>query len=207
MRHHRQSVRLNSTRACGLSALSTLTINYQLVKWVVFLRAVNVGGANRCRPAALAKQLSKFGVLNIGAVGTFVVREDVKESALRAAIAKKLPFKCEIMICPARDIIKLASKNPFARQPSGPNITRFVNVLAKRLRALPPLPLILPSDDDWLLKIIGIQGRFVLGLYRRQMKAITYLGKIEKLLGVAATTRNWNTIQKVASFLGEDSHD
>jgi hypothetical protein len=29
----------------------------------------------------------------------------VSESALRAAIAKKLPFKCEIMICPARDII------------------------------------------------------------------------------------------------------
>jgi uncharacterized protein (DUF1697 family) len=184
-----------------------LTIGYQLVKWVVFLRAINVGKANRCRPALIAKQLAKFGVVNIGAVGTFVVREDVSESALRAAIAKKLPFKCEIMICPARDIIKLASKNPFARQPSGPNITRFVNVLAKRLRALPPLPLILPSDDDWLLKIIGIQGRFVLGLYRRQMKAITYLGKIEKLLGVAATTRNWNTIQKVASFVGEDSHD
>jgi uncharacterized protein (DUF1697 family) len=33
------------------------------------------------------------------------------------------------------------------------------------------------------------------------MKAITYLGKIEKLLGVPATTRNWNTIQKVAKTL------
>jgi len=73
---------------------------------VVFLRAVNVGGANTCRPALIAKQLAKFGVVNIGAVGTFVVREDVSESALRAAIAKKLPFKCEIMICPARDITK-----------------------------------------------------------------------------------------------------
>src|SRR6202045_1059173 len=101
--------------------------------WVVFLRAVNVGGTNRCQPALIAKQLAKFDIVNIGAVGTFVVREDVAESALRAAIAKKLPFKCEIMICPARDIIKLASKDPFSRQPSGPNITRFVSVLAKRL--------------------------------------------------------------------------
>src|SRR6266545_2801297 len=100
---------------------------------VVFLRAVNVGGTNRCRPALIAKELTKFAVVNIGAVGTFVVREDVSESALRAAIAKKLPFKCEIMICPARDIIKLASKDLFAQQPSGPNITRFVNVLHKRL--------------------------------------------------------------------------
>ena len=111
------------------------------MKWVVFLRAVNVGGANRCQPALIAKQLSKFGVVNIGAVGTFVVRKDVSESTLRAAIAKKLPFKCEIMICPARDIIKLASKDPFSRQPAGPDITRFVNVLAKRIPSPPPLPL------------------------------------------------------------------
>lgn len=170
---------------------------------VVFLRAVNVGGTNRCQPALIAKQLAKFDIVNIGAVGTFVVREEVGESALRAAFARKLPFKCEIMICPARDIIKLASKDPFSPQPSGPEITRFVNVLHKRLRALPPLPLSLPSDDDWLVKIIAIQDRFVLGLYRRQMKAIGYLGKIEKQLGVAATTRNWNTIQKVAQILND----
>jgi uncharacterized protein (DUF1697 family) len=168
---------------------------------VVFLRAVNVGKANRCRPASIAKQLTKFGVVNIGAVGTFVVLEDVSETVLRAAIAKKVPFKSEIMICPARDVIKLASKDPFVRQPSGRDITRFVNVLAKRVRKPPPLPLSLPSDDDWLLKVIAIQGRFVLGLYRRQMKAISYLGKIEKLLGVAATTRNWNTIQKIVQIL------
>ena len=168
---------------------------------VVFLRAVNVGGANRCQPAAIAKQLARFGLINIGAVGTFVVREDVGESTLRTAIARKLSFKCEIMICPARDIIKLASKDPFARQPSGPNITRFVNVLHKPLRKPPPLPLSLPSPDEWLLKIIAIQGRFVLGLYRREMKAISYLGKIEKLLGVPATTRNWNTIEKVVKIL------
>jgi uncharacterized protein (DUF1697 family) len=176
------------------------------MRWVVFLRGVNVGRANRCQPAVIASQLSRFGVINIGAVGTFVVREDVSESALRSAIAKKLPFKCEIMICPARDIIKLAAKNPFTGQPSGEKITRFVSVVAKSLPLPLPLnlPTCLPSPDDWLLKIIAIQGRFVLGLYRRQMKAIGYLGKIEKLLGVAATTRSWNTIQKVVQILSQD---
>jgi uncharacterized protein (DUF1697 family) len=169
--------------------------------WVVFLRAVNVGRTNRCQPALIAKQLARFDIVNIGAVGTFVVRANVSESALRAALVRKLPFKCEIMICPARDIIKLESKDPFSQQPSGPNIVRFVAVLAKRLRALPPLPLTLPPDDDWLLKIIAIQERFVLGLYRRQMKAISYLNRIEKRLGVPVTTRNWNTIEKVAEIL------
>src|SRR5712691_3143301 len=101
------------------------------MRWIVFLRAVNVGGTNRCRPALIAKQLAKFGVVNIGAVGTFLVRTNVSKSDLRAAFARKLPFKCEIMICPARDIIELASKDPFSRHPSGPNITRFVSVLTK----------------------------------------------------------------------------
>jgi uncharacterized protein (DUF1697 family) len=171
---------------------------------VVFLRAVNVGGTNRCQPAVIAKQLAKFDVVNIGAVGTFVVREDVNESTLRNAFAKKLSFKCEIMICPAHDIIKLAAKDPFSEQPSDLNITRFVNVLTERLSSPPPIPLSLPSDDDWLLKIIAIENRFVLGLYRRQMKAISYLGKVEKLLGVPATNRNWNTILKIAQILSPD---
>ena len=168
---------------------------------VVFLRAVNVGGANRCRPAEIAKKLAKFDVVNSGAVGTFVVRKDVSESALRAAIAGQLPFKTEIMICPARDLLKLAAKDPFADEPSGPDFTRFVNVLHKPLRKAPPLPLCLPSDGDWLAKIVAIQGRFVLGTYRREMKAIGYLGKLEKQLGVPATNRNWNTIEKVVQVL------
>ena len=78
-------------------------------------------------------------------------------------------------------------------------------MLAKRLGAPPPLPLSLPSDDDWLLKIIAIENRFVLGLYRRQMKAISYLGRIEKQLGVPVTRRNWNTIKHVATILRDAS--
>ncbi len=108
------------------------------------------------------------------------------------------------MICPAKAIVHLVQRDPFAGEPSGPNITRFVNVLHKPLRNSPPLPLNLPPDDDWLLKIIAIQNRFVLGLYLRQMKAISYLGKIEKLLGVPATTRNWNTIEKVVKILEDN---
>ena len=168
---------------------------------VVFLRAVNVGGANRCRPAAIAKELAKFDVVNIGAVGTFVVRKEVSEATLRSAIARKLPFKIDIMICPAREILKLAAKDLFAGEPSGPNFTYFVNVLAKPLGNKPPLPLFLPAERDWLVKVIAIEDRFVLGLYRREIKAISYLGKIEKQFGIAATNRNWNTIQKVVKIL------
>jgi uncharacterized protein (DUF1697 family) len=179
---------------------------------VVFLRAVNVGTANRCRPAAIAKELAKFGVVNIGAVGTFVVRKDAAESTIRAAISRKLSFKCEIMVVSAKEILDLAECDPFARQPSGPDIIRFVNVMHEPLHArvrsgLPPLPINLPSDDNWLLKVIAIRGRFVLGLYRREMKAIGYLGQIEKKFGVPATNRNWNTIEKIMKIIRKNSED
>ena len=36
------------------------------------------------------------------------------------------------------------------------------------------------------------------------MKAISYLGKIEKRLDMPATTRNWNTIEKVHQALTTD---
>jgi len=172
---------------------------------VVFLRAVNVGKANRCRPAEIAKKLTKFDVVNIGAVGTFVVREDVSESVLRAAISRQLPFKCEVMICLAREILKLAAMDPFAGQASGPTITRFVNVLHEPVssRVTRRLSFSLPSTGNWLVKIVAIQGRFILGIYRREMKAISYLGKIEKQFGVPATNRNWNTIEKIVQVLND----
>ncbi len=175
---------------------------------VVFLRGINVGGASLCKPAALAKQLKKFDIVNIGAAGTFVVRETVSESVLRQKIAVQLAktfgIKCEIMIVPAKAVLDLAKRDPFAKQPAGPDITRFVSVLAKPLNsshATRHSSLSLPSDKDWLLRIIAIRNRFVLGFYRRQMKAISYLGKIEKILGVPGTVRNWNTIEKVLKVL------
>ena len=76
-----------------------------------------------------------------------------------------------------------------------------MSVAAKHFARCHLFRLSLPSDDDWLLKIIAIQDRFILGLYRRQMRAISYLSKIEKLLGVPITTRNWNTIEKVVKIL------
>jgi hypothetical protein len=42
-----------------------------------------------CQPALIAGQLSKFDVINIGAVGIFVVHEDVRESTPPAAISCK----------------------------------------------------------------------------------------------------------------------
>jgi hypothetical protein len=46
-----------------------------------------------------------------------------------------------------------------------------------------------------------MEDRFVFGMYRRDMKVVSYLGKIDRLLGVPVTTRNWNTITAIAKAL------
>jgi uncharacterized protein (DUF1697 family) len=174
------------------------------MRWVVFLRAVNVGGTNRCQPAAIAKQLAKFGVINIGAVGTFVVREDVSEAALRAAIAKELPFKCEIMICPAKQIVDLAKENPFNGD-RGDDVDAHISIMAKPPAKIPTLPIYVPSKHKWEIKIARVVGTAVLSLRRKIKDGRLYPNQIvEKQFGVAATTRNWNTIEKIAKILRDE---
>jgi len=169
---------------------------------VVFLRAVNVGRTNRCQPALIAKQLAKFGVVNIGAVGTFVVRKDVSESALRAAIAKKLAFKCEIMICPAKEIVDLVKEDPL-RGERGDDIDALVSIMAQRPpKIIGKLPIYVPSPDKWEIKIANVIGRAVICLRRRMKNGHLYPNAVvEKQFGIAATTRSWNTIEKVAKIL------
>ncbi len=168
---------------------------------VAFLRGVNVGGHRTFQPSLLAKELAALDVVNVGAAGTFVVRKAISQAKLRAELLRRLPFQAEIMICPGSDIINLASSDPFENEPSGPDIVRFVSVLAKRPRVLLPLPLSLPPGDEWVLKIVAVDGRFAFGMYRRVLRTITYLSQLDKRLGVSATTRNWNTINAIVKVL------
>ena len=167
---------------------------------VVFLRGVNVGGHRTFRPSVLAKALSKFGVVNIGAAGTFVVRTPGPRAKFRAELLRKLPFETEVMLCEGRDLARLVTENPFGTESSRPDIVRFVTVLSKAGR-VPPLPIMLPADGEWLVRVIGSTNRFVFGEYRRHMRTITYLGRVDKLLGVPSTTRNWNTINAIVRIL------
>ena len=168
---------------------------------VVFLRGVNVGGHRRFRPSILARELSGYDVLNVGAAGTFVVRKPGSRAKFRTALLRKLPFEAEIMLCDGRDLIRLEMENPFGTQPSPPDVVRFVSILSKAGGVRAPLPVTFPSDGEWLVRVIASEGQFVFGVYRRHMKTIGYLGQIDKLYGVPATTRNWNTIIAIIRML------
>ena len=97
--------------------------------------------------------------------------------------------------------MRLETENPFAAEPSPSDVVRFVSILSKAGGVRASLPVTFPSDGAWLVRVIACDGQFVYGMYRRHMKTIGYLGQIDKLYGVLATTRNWNTIIAIVRIL------
>jgi uncharacterized protein (DUF1697 family) len=174
------------------------------VALVVFLRGVNVGGHRTFRPTKLAEALKHLGAVNIGAAGTLVIRQPMTQDQARAEVGRKLPFVAEIVICRGRDIARLIAQNPFEGQSVRPGVVRFVSVLSRRPRLTPSTPMRFPSSGPWLMQILARQDRFVIGMYRRHMKVIGYLGALDRFYGVSVTTRNWNTIAAIARVLGND---
>jgi uncharacterized protein (DUF1697 family) len=168
---------------------------------VVFLRGVNVGGHRTFRPSLLAKELSDYGVVNVGAAGTFVVRKPGPRKQFRAALLRKLPFETTVVLCDGRDVIRMEMENPFGTEPPRPDIVRFVSILSKPDRGPGTIPCSLPPSGPWFVRVIASKNQFVFGMYRRHMKTIGYLGQIDRLFGVPATTRNWNTIVAIVRIL------
>ena len=168
---------------------------------VVFLRGVNVGGHRVFRPSALPGQLPELRIVNIGAAGTFVVRRRVGRAELRRAFRRHLPFAAEIVVCDGAQVRALMADDPFAGLQLRPDMVRFVSVLSGTPTAAPELPIAFPAGRGWLVKLIARTDCFVAGVYRRHLKTIGYLGRIDRLFGVALTTRNWNTFSAIARAL------
>ena len=168
---------------------------------VVLLRGVNVGGHRTFRPKQLAEQLQHLGAVNIGAAGTFVIRKKMTQAQVRAAFARRLPFKTDIAICEGRQITRLLTLSVFANHPPRPDIVRFVSVMPQSARLALKLPMRSPASGLWLVTVVACEGRFILGMYRRHMKTIGYLGALDKVFGAPVTTRNWNTINAIAKVV------
>jgi uncharacterized protein (DUF1697 family) len=169
---------------------------------VVFLRGVNVGGHRRFRPSLFAKELAGYDVVNIGATGLLVASNVRSRLGFQAELLRKLPFEVELALCDGRELLELEAEDPFGSLAPKADVVRFVSVLlGAATRRLRPMPLDIPSTGQWYVRLIGQHKRFVYGVYRRHMKTIGYLGRIDDALAARVTTRNWNTIRAVTRVL------
>jgi uncharacterized protein (DUF1697 family) len=167
---------------------------------VVFLRGANVGGHRVFRPSLVAAQLRDYDVLNVGAAGTFIVRKPLLRERFESDLRELLPFETDIMLVDGSDIVALEAANPFSDTPP-PDVVRFVSILANATQTYPALPISFPETGEWLVQLIAARQRFVFGMYRRDMKTIGHLGRIDTMFGGKVTTRNWNTMLRIAKIV------
>ncbi len=173
--------------------------------FAVFLRAANVGGHQVFRPSALARDLSRLGCKSIGAAGTFVFTAAGNEAQLRAALAEALPFEPQMVVVAGSRIQRLVSSLPFGPGPLGPEEKAFVSAVLAKPKKQPKLPVSLPNNGAWQLRVIGFNGPFVLTVRRTNIPGAFYPNEVvEKAYGVPATTRGWSTLEALARALKED---
>jgi uncharacterized protein (DUF1697 family) len=190
----RQLATAASPRYFSAATMSTMAL-------IVFFRGINVGGHRAFRPSALAKELSIYNAVNVGAAGTLVVHKPGSRAKFLAELRRKLPFEATIAFCTGSDLIRLETDNPFGTLPPPADAVQFVSILSEAGCCKVPLPISLPEGEEWLVRIIGSKNRLVYGVYRRHMKTIGYLGQIDRLFGSPATTRSWKTILSVLRIL------
>jgi len=124
-RRHLSSVNEHVLSSLGSRHARDLTIPTMAGRWHLTFssKGINVGGHRNFRPSVLARDLTRFDVVNVGAAGTFVIRKPVSRVKLRAEILRRLPFEAEVVICDSRDFLRLASEDP--SRGNRPNQTSF----------------------------------------------------------------------------------
>ena len=175
------------------------------MKYVAFLRGINVGGKNKIKMETLREILTAQGFQNVetyinsGNVIFEAAKTNDKKLAanIEAAIEKEFSLKIKVMVRTIDEIEKIVADNPFAGQ--------FEN--DKDLHVffldedLPPekRELLLSNNNE--KELFAVQNREIFCLLRVSVLD-SLIGKdfIGKKLKVSATARNWRTINKIAQM-------
>ncbi len=176
-----------------------------MATWVLLLRGINVGGKNRLPMKELVQELEAFKLANIktyiqsGNV-TFEASEQVADGLgdrVTAAIEASHGFSPRCLILSAEALRKAIANNPFP-EAEAEHKTLHLYFLAEP-SGNPDLAALeknkAPSEAFQLIDQV-----FYLhtpdGISRSKLAA-----SAEKKLGVAATARNWRTVQKLQEMV------
>ena len=188
------------------SGLSGHRENADSRRYVALLRGINVGGYKLIKMEALAKVFTSAGLRN---VRTYLqsgnVIFDSSETDPRA-LAKKIERKLvksfgheiTVVILELAALATLAKRNPFKKFDSEKNVM----LCAVFFAADPPkLKLPLKSIPE-NLEVFAVRDGAAFVICRRKKSGWFGFPNnfVEKQFGVAATTRQWKTVQKIIAF-------
>jgi uncharacterized protein (DUF1697 family) len=174
--------------------------------YVAVLRAINVGGRGVVKMTDLKAAFEAAGCRN---VRTFIASGNVVFEAprvlpasLRARVAtavEKLLGK-ETGICyrTLGEIEALIDSDPFGQRTADKALKLYVAFMNRELIPRPALPI---ADTKELVEIIAIRAADMLIVSRRKANGMYgFPNACVEALGVVATSRNWNTVVRLAQF-------
>lgn len=174
---------------------------------IALLRGINVGGKNMLPMKELVDVLESLGLQNIKTYiqsGNAVFQTKAADTAklantISATIRKSHGFAPQVLLLDSAALEEAIKANPYPEVEAAPN-TLHVAFLA----TVPPKP-----DLDALERIRAASERFQLAGNVLYLHAPDGVGRsklaagMERLLGVAVTIRNWNTVRKLNGMIDE----
>jgi uncharacterized protein (DUF1697 family) len=174
------------------------------VRWVALLRAVNLGGDNKVPMAELRTLLETAGY---GQVRTYIASGNVLldgptgratlGTALERLVADSFDVRTTVVLRRPKQLADLVAAHPFGADASETHVAflaaRPKPAAAARLEAVDP------GSDLAVLAAGHLYLRLPRGVHGSRLS----IGRIESLLGVPATLRNWRTVVALAELAAE----
>lgn len=168
-----------------------------MTRQIVLLRGVNVGGRNKLPMKIFAGVLEGLGCANVKTYiqsGNAIFDGATSAADIASAIKRAAGFAPPVFLTTATAFRKVARANPFARQAaaSGKSVHLFLLDAAPNADAIEALGAIRRPREDF-----AVAGK-ELYLFSPEGVADSKIAeKIDRVLGVMTTARNWNTVEKL----------
>ncbi len=181
------------------------------MKYLAFLRGINVGGHHKVPMADLRRELEKLGyeniitILNSGNVIFDAEEADTRgiEYTVEAHLEQFFGFSIPTIVRRSEDVFQLFQSDPFGDIELTKDIRRYISFLKEDVSS----DLILPwKSQDLSYTILDHRDRNVLSVLdlsiSKTPKAMEFL---EKNYGSDITTRNWNTIIRIQKKVADNT--
>ncbi|MEP6903088.1 MAG: DUF1697 domain-containing protein [Actinomycetota bacterium] len=175
------------------------------MKYVAFLRGINVGGKNKVKMETLREVCAALGFesvktyINSGNVIFETAKTDDKKLAekLENAIEKEFALRIKVIVRAIEEIEEIVKNNPFDGQFENDK-DLHVFFLDEELSTEKRAALLSNNSETEMFAVIG---REIFCLLRVSVLD-SLIGKdyIGKKLKVSATARNWRTVNKILEF-------
>ena len=175
-------------------------------KYVAFLRGINVGGNNKVKMDELKKTLGKLGLQNVatliasGNVSFDAAEQDeaMLAGTIEKALEKKFGFAIPTVLRSSDEIAALVKADPFKGIAVTPATRLYVTFLKEEPASKPAVKIPYASASGEFRIIAAAPREIFSVLQLTDSRTVDLMGMIEKEWGKKVTTRNWNTVVKMA---------